>query len=1334
MNAGGASRSGRGRSRRGSAAVGALLAALVCAAFAPHDPPALLPHAGVPATRRHEPLGARSPGATSAFEVGGAWHFRFEGDETIEYVVDPAHPDMQEGLIRVVETALSGGAVPVAQGGLSWRWGPDAGNVDSPAYLAAAASTTLIGRTFDEARQELLLTYREVRSNKVGVKSYAFRLEGKVLKIRLRSDATILSDWIGGYAGVRMAPVKNMPGVREQHIPFMDSVPVFVFDAPSGGTAFATAFVDWYRSNATQVDVQPPSFPEPGAMAFFMGTGYGRDSLGRVNAPIDDTVNVLVTRTLSALYPAIDHPRSPYHRLLAGRMVFNAPNNGPYAWPAYARHLRQLAAWGVDDLFGTMFEWERYGLLLMAPEASQAAGLTGCDPGLVSFAGRATGLPEMFPWLAPVPEEALLADPDEPANLALAHAQFGDVMAAARESGTPLSLYQDWGGLDPQGYGPYAPGQGPYPTATPLWSPKWTFAVENEPVGFGLLVPPVASGYLAEQHRVVRDEAGVPIPGWDSNDALVGTSWEAQGHSQHVISPTHMAEHLAEALAPVLELYDPTALFIDVINEVPGFLRIDHVADSGRANTIWRSLHELRTAIGNYKRDFGGPLLGENSHFRRFQWESFDSGLFDGRHRKFPVALPTSTFETPHEVNADSWVIPDFELRQVVPRASADAGMGREIDHLSVADWPALMAADGCVNDPPGHPYPLDCVDGDWHGFLDSWWTTLATYGHSPFITTNGHVQNNVRTMEGILREYYLLAALAEAQRASPVASIEYVHEGQFLTLEQALAQPGCDLKNPRLAIRHESGLRLWANHQVTAPDGGPGTDWVVDVKDLLPDGTPVRHMVRLPPNGFVASDEQGLLVFSARNPADFEGGQRIDYARVPGRWEMICTRGDPAQTFLGFPQPELLALLPTGDWAGHTVVRNDRRHLVLGASGGLWNFTEDRWLAGGVETAALPGPPPAPAALVLSEQAGLDTVSVGGQLGFRALLHSGFDAHGAPLTRDVTTLVSWTLDPVAAPPVARIDRNGALTGLAQGTVFLGAVWDDGTVSVAAPPLSVRVVPGKPVPAAGAGPVSAVAGLPVTLDGGGSSDPEGGLLAGWWEPGDGGPPQAGLRAGVVYHAPGDYAATLHVTDAQGHSASIDVPVHVAGAADLRWADDFQGSAPTGWIAKPVDSGWGLLAGSLWQPLTGGAFRAIAARDASLRTGACEVTVRMQLPSGAGNSGAGLHVRRLLTDDDPLVSGYAIGITPAGKVAIVEAGAELAATASAVIPKPFDPQRLRVELDEPGDGTLTLVVKVNGAVVLSVSDPTPQPGEGVGLATYLRKSSFDEFRVYAPAGR
>ncbi|CAN5595004.1 hypothetical protein BH24CHL1_BH24CHL1_04460 [soil metagenome] len=121
-----------------------------------------------------------------------------------------------------------------------------------------------------------------------------------------------------------------------------------------------------------------------------------------------------------------------------------------------------------------------------------------------------------------------------------------------------------------------------------------------------------------------------------------------------------------------------------------------------------------------------------------------------------------------------------------------------------------------------------------------------------------------------------------------------------------------------------------------------------------------------------------------------------------------------------------------------------------------------------------------------------------------------------------------------------------ALPGLMfQTSVPVPAGLADGSYEIASPglePVSVSV-PCPPVdnlePAADAGGPSyaAATGVPVVLDGSGSTDPEGAALTSHWTFGDGNDEQVDAPAlAHTYAYPGVYIATLIVNDGQRESA------------------------------------------------------------------------------------------------------------------------------------------------------------------------------------------------------
>ena len=182
----------------------------------------------------------------------------------------------------------------------------------------------------------------------------------------------------------------------------------------------------------------------------------------------------------------------------------------------------------------------------------------------------------------------------------------------------------------------------------------------------------------------------------------------------------------------------------------------------------------------------------------------------------------------------------------------------------------------------------------------------------------------------------------------------------------------------------------------VTGPLQAPIEDFVMlGVDENLREAGGVTYVV--PEDGWVARDPAtGLLAFSAVPPG--VGAKRIDYANVPGRWELLDGRG-AVGAFGGLSTP-----------AQRLIVRNDVRGLLLreDANGKLEVLSEL-----------------APPVVSVSIEPGLVGLFPGEERPVRALAHR---ANGS--VQDVTKLVSWTTSDAA---VAVVDSGGSLHACAAG-------------------------------------------------------------------------------------------------------------------------------------------------------------------------------------------------------------------------------------------------------------------------------------------------------------
>jgi PKD repeat protein len=113
------------------------------------------------------------------------------------------------------------------------------------------------------------------------------------------------------------------------------------------------------------------------------------------------------------------------------------------------------------------------------------------------------------------------------------------------------------------------------------------------------------------------------------------------------------------------------------------------------------------------------------------------------------------------------------------------------------------------------------------------------------------------------------------------------------------------------------------------------------------------------------------------------------------------------------------------------------------------------------------------------------------------------------------------------------VTDNGGATAQATTTVTVSGAGGGGNVSPVARP---------------GGPYTATVGVPVTLNGGGSSDADGSITSYSWSPGDGSAVVSGATPSVTYASAGTYTIALTVVDNLGAGATATTTVTVQPAA------------------------------------------------------------------------------------------------------------------------------------------------------------------------------------------
>jgi PKD repeat protein len=174
-------------------------------------------------------------------------------------------------------------------------------------------------------------------------------------------------------------------------------------------------------------------------------------------------------------------------------------------------------------------------------------------------------------------------------------------------------------------------------------------------------------------------------------------------------------------------------------------------------------------------------------------------------------------------------------------------------------------------------------------------------------------------------------------------------------------------------------------------------------------------------------------------------------------------------------------------------------------------------------------------------------------------------------------------------------------------------------------------------PTANAGPdQTGSAGGAVTLNGSGSTDPDGVISNYSWNFGDGASFNAGSAASTshTYAAAGTYTVTLTVTDNNGASANDTAVITVTNSAPsggaFKWASRYGGSGSIVGYATAVDSaGNVIVAGAFWGTVNAGGNTLTSA-------GSADIVVAKYSPTGAH-----LWSKRFGSTFDDIANGVAV---------------------------------------------------------------------------------------------
>ncbi|NTW41636.1 MAG: PKD domain-containing protein, partial [Cellulomonadaceae bacterium] len=262
------------------------------------------------------------------------------------------------------------------------------------------------------------------------------------------------------------------------------------------------------------------------------------------------------------------------------------------------------------------------------------------------------------------------------------------------------------------------------------------------------------------------------------------------------------------------------------------------------------------------------------------------------------------------------------------------------------------------------------------------------------------------------------------------------------------------------------------------------------------------------------------------------------------------------------------------------------------------------------------------------------------------------------------------------------------------------------------------------------------AALTASVNGAGSTDPDGTVVGYAWTFGDGGT-GTGSTASHTYAADGTYTVRLTVTDDDGATGTVahDVTVAATTSTDLA-RDAFERSLDSGWGQADVGGPWALTGSAAGYAVVGGqGLQRIAAagstRAAYLGVASTSTAVSTSVGVDKPQTGSGTYIsvvgRRVGTAE--YAARLKVLATGVVNLAVTRSGTALQSTD---LPGTYVPgTRLEVRLEVTGTDPTTLRAKVwpaggtePAAWQVSASDATAglQAAGGVGVVSYLSGAS------------
>jgi hypothetical protein len=298
--------------------------------------------------------GSTAPGTVSATLLGGKYSFTYTGDETLSYEIDVNDAAVKGGEIRIKEIVSD--SFPIDGAGLIYK-SPDGNANWFPKDLKS--KTTLVSHAL--GGKVLTLNYL---LNFNGLHPYIVQItpEAKTLRIRFfdpTSNVSFGNNFNGVFFG-KTTGVENPVVVYMQGL--LAAPPVLFRKATASGTQhfFVANFIDMFQSNAANYGIPDIMNPSKGSDWITLGYNtviqYKQLSDGKIPAPLDDTLLVVVSSKIKDVLLTSTAPRSPYLSSVATRLFFNAPATPQ--WHYYTGMFDLYDSLGMYNLIG--YFWDKW--------------------------------------------------------------------------------------------------------------------------------------------------------------------------------------------------------------------------------------------------------------------------------------------------------------------------------------------------------------------------------------------------------------------------------------------------------------------------------------------------------------------------------------------------------------------------------------------------------------------------------------------------------------------------------------------------------------------------------------------------------------------------------------------------------------------------------------------------------------------------------------------------------------------------------------------------------------------------------------------------------------